>query len=328
MTANDLGAKCHADSAASSSAVDSQGVTFTIFIPTYNLAYTLDRALRSINEQSFRDFEVLIIDDGSTDSTRQLVEDWLGRKVFPIRYHWQTNQGKHVAHNNAVKRAHGQFFVLLDSDDMLHPHALERLIYHWDSIPDDKKEQFAGVEGLCVYSDSRIMVDRFPEDVMDSNYLEKTRKYHIKSEKRNAIRTDVLRQFPYPYFDGERHIRDDLIWKRMARRFKFRYINEVIQIMEHQADGLTANIFAIRMRNPCGFRYYFLEEIKEFASQTGRYTLFKHYGKFVRYSLHCGVGFLQQYGEINSKSMWLISLPRGVIGWFKDRVKMAIKPIK
>lgn len=328
MTANDLGVEFNPDSAASGPAGDTQAVMFTIFIPTYNRAYTLGRALRSISEQSLKDFEVLIIDDGSSDNTRQLVEEWIGREVFPIRYHWQTNQGKHVAHNKAVKRARGQFFVLLDSDDMLHPRALERLKYHWDRIPDDKKEQFAGVEGLCVYSDSRVKVDRFPEDVMDSDYLEKTRKYHIKSEKRNAIRTDVLRRFPYPHFEGERHMRDDLIWKRMALSFKFRYVNEVIQIMEHQPDGLTANIFAIRMRNPCGFRYYFLEEINEFASQTGRYSLFKNHSKFIRYSLHCGVGFCQQYGEVSSKSMWLISLPRGVLGWLKDKVKMAIKPIK
>ena len=118
----------------------------------------------------------------------------------------------------------------------------------------------------------------------------------------------------------------DLIWKRMARYFKFRYVNEVIQIMEHQTDGLTANIFAIRMRNPCGFRYYFLEEINEYALLTGRYSLFKNHSKFIRYSLHCGVGFRRQFGEVNSKSMWLISLPRGVIGWLKDKFKMAIKP--
>ena len=297
-------------------------LTFTVFIPTFNRAYTLDRALQSVAEQSFRDFEVVIIDDGSTDDTAQLIEGWQKKAQFAIRYRWQKNQGKHVAHNTAVKLARGHFFVLLDSDDRLHPQALERLKYHWESIPDSEKEHFAGVEGLCVYSDSGIKVDRFPEDVMDSNYLEKTKKYNIRSEKRNAIRTDVLRRFPYPCFAGERHIRDDLIWKRMARHFKFRYVNEVIQIMEHQADGLTANIFEMRMRNPRGFRYYFLEEINQYSDLTGAYRRFKYHSKFVRYSLHCKVGFRRQYAEVNSTFFWLLSIPRGVIGWIEDTIRM------
>jgi hypothetical protein len=160
---------------------------------------------------------------------------------------------------------------------------------------------------------------------LDSDYLEKTKKYNIRSEKRNAIRTDVLRRFPYPCFEGERHIRDDLIWKRMARHFKFRYVNEVIQIMEHQADGLTANIVAMRMRNPRGFRYYFLEEINDYASLTGTYLRFKYHSKFVRYSLHCKVGFRQQYAEVHSKFLWLLSVPRGIIGWLEDKIRMMSK---
>ncbi len=327
MSQKEAGVELKTSAVGSQPPMGFQSVTFTVFIPTYNRAYTLDRALQSVSEQTFRDFEVLIIDDGSRDNTRQLVESWQGRKIFPIRYFWQENQGKHVAHNNAVKRALGFLFVLLDSDDMLHPRALERLKYHWESIPDSKKKHFAGVEGLCVYSDSSVKVDRFPEDVMDATYLEKRKKYNIRSEKRHAMRTDILRQFPYPQFEGERHIRDDLIWKRMSRHYKFRYVNEVIQIMEHQADGLTANIFAIRMQNPCGFRSYFLEEINDFSLLTGSYQRFKYHSKFVRYSLHCGIGFREQYREVRTKAIWLVSLPRGVIGWLKDKVRMSIRPV-
>lgn len=296
--------------------------TFTVFIPAFNRAYTLERALESIAAQTFRDFEVVIIDDGSTDDTAPLIQKWQAEAAFPIRYHWQQNQGKHVAHNQAVQLARGYFLVLLDSDDWLHPQALERLNYHWGQIPLTHRKHFAGVEGLCVYSDSSIPVDRFPEDVMDSDYLQKTKKYKIRSEKRNAIRTDVLRRFPYPCFEGERHMKDDLIWKRMARDYKFRYVNEVIQIMEHQADGLTANIFWLRMRNPQGFRYYFLEEINTYASLTGRYLRFKYHSKFVRYSLHCRVGFRQQYTEVRSKFFWFLAVPRGIVGWIEDKIKL------
>ena len=301
--------------------------TFTIFIPTFNRAHTLGRALQSVHDQTFKDLEVIVIDDGSLDNTRNLVREWQERAWFPLQYYWQKNQGKHVAHNNALKYARGFFFVLLDSDDMLHPKALERLKYHWDTIPDKEKEGFAGVEGLCVDSRGNVSRDRYPSDVMDADYLEIAKKYNIMGDKKNAIRTQILRQFPYPHFDGERHIRDDLIWKRISRRYKFRYINEPIQIIEYQPDGLSADVFSLRMRNPRGFRFYFLEEINTYSSLTGRYLRFKYHAKFVRYSLHCKIGFLQQYREVNSKCMWMLSLPRGIIGWLEDRGKMLYKKI-
>jgi hypothetical protein len=217
--------------------------------------------------------------------------------------------------------------VLLDSDDMLHPKALERLKYHWDTIPDKEKQGFAGVEGLCVDSKGRISGTLYPKNIMDSDYLEIIKRYNVTGEKRNAIRTEVLRLFTYPCFEGERHIRDDIIWKRIAHHYKFRYVNEVIQIYEPQPDGLSSDVFSLRMRNPQGFRFYFLEEINLDSALTKKFLLLRYHSKFVRYSLHCKVGFIQQYREVHSKPLWLLSIPRGIIGWLEDRAKMLYKQI-
>ncbi|MGB7921396.1 MAG: glycosyltransferase family 2 protein [Desulfobacterales bacterium] len=305
--------------------VDNRAYRFTVFIPTFNRSRTLARALESVAAQTYRDFEVVIIDDGSEDDTRQLVQRWQKGADFPLRYYWQENQGKFAAHNNAIACASGYFFVLLDSDDTLLPQTLERFDFHWRSIPDDQKDLFAGVEGLCLDHDGKIYGDRFPSDVIDTTYIEIVKKYKISGEKRNALRTDVLRQYPYPIFDGERFIRDDLIWKRMAGRFKLRCFNEPVQIIDHQTEGLSANVISIRLKNPKGFRYYFLEEINQYSSLTGRYFRFKYHSKFVRYSLHCKIGFRQQYTEVRSKFYWLISVPRGIIGWLEDKIRMQLK---
>jgi glycosyltransferase involved in cell wall biosynthesis len=301
--------------------------TFTVFIPTYNRAHTLGRAIESLEKQSFADFELVIIDDGSEDNTEELLQHWKQRVSFPINYHWQKNQGKHVAHNKAVELAKGYFLVTLDSDDMLHPNGLERLKKYWDMLPAAQKKQYAGGEGLCAKQNGEIYGSCFPEDIMDSNFLEITRIVKGWGEKKNAIRTDVLRQFLYPRFEGERHVRISLLWVRISRHYKFRYINEVIQIIEYQPGGLSADRFALRMRNPQGFRYYFLERIKTPSVFTGKYQLFKHYTKFIRYSLHCNVGFRQQYLEASSKFLWFMGLPRGVIGWLKDRIKLILKSL-
>src|SRR5690242_10850122 len=108
---------------------------FTVFTPTYNRAHTLHRVFDSLRAQTIRDFEWLVIDDGSVDGTSEQISEWTNTVDFPIRYFKQKNSGKHIAHNLAAREARGQFFLPLDSDDACMPDALERLSYHWNSIP-------------------------------------------------------------------------------------------------------------------------------------------------------------------------------------------------
>jgi len=304
-----------------------QQPTFTIFIPTYNRAHTLPRAFKSIEAQTFRDFEVVIVDDGSTDGTRELAADWKAKVDFEVQYHWQENQGKSAAHNSGVQHARGFFFVLLDSDDILVPECLQLLKEGWDSIPDDKKCLFAGVEGLCINEDGTPTGTSFPADVFDSNYLEITRKYGVYGEKRNAIRTSVLREYPYPRISGERHMRDSIIWERMAHAYKFRYINRVVQVIAHQPDGLTRNVFRLRMQNLRSFQYYWQESITFHTDYLDRKGLVRNYTQFVRYSLHVGIGYREQAKRVKSLQPWMMALPRGTLEWIADLIKKRLRKV-
>src|SRR6266571_625464 len=121
---------------------------FTVFTPTYNRGRFLPRVYESLKAQTFQDFEWLLIDDGSTDDTKALVTRWMGEASFRIRYFRQDNAGKHVATNQAVRLAEGLLLATMDSDDWYVPSALERVLHHWNAIPDDRKSLFAGVCGL------------------------------------------------------------------------------------------------------------------------------------------------------------------------------------
>lgn len=302
---------------------------FTIFIPTYNRANTLPRALASIERQSVHDFDVLVVDDGSTDDTVTLVRKWADKQPFAVTYVQQPNLGKHRAHNTALAHIRGQFTVLLDSDDTIHELGLQRLFDAWHSIPEERRPEFAGVEGLCTYMGSgENFGDSFPEDTIDSDHITLYQNLGNRGEKRNAIITEILRKYPYPVFEDEAHIRDSIIWRRMAHHYKFRFFNKVIESINQQSDGLTHNIFTIRMRSPRGFRTYFLEEITINSAGKPFRVRLKDYAKYARYSFHCGMGMAQQMRDIPSCWIYCLALPSAYRGYLRDRVRMRLRGLR
>ncbi len=294
---------------------------FSIFIPTYNRADTLPRALESVAAQQFRDFELIIVDDGSDDGTEKLLTRWKSGFNGKVRLFRQENQGKHVAYNLAVREAEGELLVLLDSDDVMLPQALSELAQCWHSIPLSRRAHFAGVEGLCQESSGKLHGTRFPEDGMDSDYLEITRRHGVTGEKRHAVRVDILHQFPYPVVAGERHVRPSYIWKQIAHHYRFRYINTVLQIVDFRADGLTRNASRRRLRNPGGLYLYWRDDILHHQrfqkNRQRRYSTVQ----YVRYSLLSGHGFRIQWQEIPDVLQWTLALPQGIGNYLVDRLK-------
>ena len=138
------------------------GPMFTIFIPSYNRAYCLPRALQSVAESTCQDLEVVLIDDGSTDDTRAVVADWQGRAPFPLRYFFQDNAGKANAHNRAVAEAQGYFFINLDSDDSLIPEALDAVLAEWATVPEGQREGLSGIAGLLLEEDGSVSGTTLP----------------------------------------------------------------------------------------------------------------------------------------------------------------------
>ena len=220
-----------------------KGYAFTVFTPTYNRAHTLHRVHDSLMAQTFRDFEWLVVDDGSTDGTRDLVEKWSESSGFPIRYRFQEQSGKHVALNRAVRSARGEFFLTLDSDDACVPHALERFMRHWDTIPDGEKHEFSAVTASCMDEDGRMVGDRFPQHITDSNPLDVRFRLKVRGEKWGFQRTDIMRQFPFPVPECKlSHVPEDIVWNRIARRYKTRYVNDLLRVYYRtESNSITAD---------------------------------------------------------------------------------------
>lgn len=218
---------------------------FTVLTPTFNRVHTLPRVYESLKHQTFRDFEWLIVDDGSTDKTSEIVKKWQKENLFPIHYFWQENAHKKAAFNRGVKEAKGQLLLTLDSDDEAFPDALAILNRHWCNIPEHQRESFSAVTGLCVDEQGKIVGDKFPDDVLDSNSLETRYRYRIGGEKWGFQRTDVLLQYPFPE-NVQGFVPESVVWSAIASRYKTRFVNDVLRVYHTGDDSITAQSRADR----------------------------------------------------------------------------------
>jgi glycosyltransferase involved in cell wall biosynthesis len=231
----------------------------TIFTATYNRAHTLHRVFESLRAQTLRDFEWLVIDDGSTDSTAQLVTGWVQSAEFPIRYFLQDHAGKHFAHNRALIEAQGRFFVVLDSDDAFVPDALEKLARLWDTISEHERHAFYSVGGLCRDQNGTIVGDKLPTDPFDADLRELIYVHHNVGEKVILALTDVLRRYPFPEIPGT-YVPEGMVWLDIAKTFKTRWSNEIVRIyyVDDPETGITVSQRGSRGHHALGRWCYYI----------------------------------------------------------------------
>ncbi len=229
----------------------------TIFTPAYNRAYIIDKLYYSLLTQTNSNFEWLIVDDGSTDNTRELISTFILESKIDIRYFRQENGGKHQAINRGIQEAKGELFFIVDSDDQLASEAIERVSYYYDEIKED--ETFAGVCGLKAYFTGERIGGESDFCILDCNALDFRYKYHIVGDMAEVFRTEILKKYPFPEFEGEKFCPEGVVWNRIAQKYKLRYFYEKIYLCDYLADGLTARIIKLRMESPLSSMMYYSE---------------------------------------------------------------------
>lgn len=290
---------------------------FTVFTPTYNRRHTLHRVYESLKAQTYRDFEWLIVDDGSTDNTCELVEQWQEENLIPIRYIYQENSHKHIAFNRGVREAKGEFFLSFDSDDSCEPQALERFKYHWDAIPLDQKEKFSTVSCLCKYTDGKIVGDLFPFNPTDSDFLEIHYGFKVKGEKWGFHRTDIVRGFLFGEKMMGTHLPESLRWRKIAKKYKTRFVNEALRTYWTDQPSIMRNSQHPR-KNASGAQINHLDILNEYTEwfRFDPLSFLRSGVHYSRFSFHLGNKISQQIANIKTSSgkiLWLIALPVGYL---------------
>lgn len=220
----------------------------TIFTPTYNRGYIIEKLYLSLCNQTSNEFEWLVVDDGSTDNTRDLIERFIADNKINIRYIYKENGGKHTAINLGVKNANGELFFIVDSDDYLTPDAVEWIINNSrDIILNDK---FAGMSGLRIHPDGRKIGGGSDFGIIDADALIIRNKHKIRGDLAEIYKTHILKQYPFPEIPNERFCSEGLIWARIAQKYILRYFYKGIYVCEYLNDGLSFNKHKLRLNSP------------------------------------------------------------------------------
>lgn len=231
----------------------------TVLTPTFNRGGSLNNLYQSLQKQTIKDFEWLLVDDGSTDDTKNIAEEMRKKAEFPMRYIYKENGGKHTALNVGVKQITSELTFIVDSDDTLVPDAIETILQYHKKY--GERKDLCGYSFLRRFPDGKINGKPFEPDEKVGTYIEcRINADDTQADKAEVFYTRCLKEFPFPEYRNEKFLGEDLVWIRMALKYQMVHINRAIYVGNYLEDGLTKNRRKNNIRSPHGC----MERAKEF----------------------------------------------------------------
>lgn len=248
----------------------------TIFTPTYNRADTIIRLYNSLTQQNCKDFEWLIVDDGSTDETSSIVKSFVENPPFPIRYIYKENGGKHSAYNIGLREAKGEYFYNIDSDDWITPDIVEFIsqVAKQTTLRND----CAGIIALKDYENGNIIGREFKNDKIFTT-LRALELSGQRGERSLIFRTSIARLFEFPTISNERFMPEGVVYDRF-KDYTFFVINRSLTTCEYQQNGLSSNPKRLMVHNPGGYKLYYRNRIDMASSIRERIGYILRYNYF------------------------------------------------
>lgn len=231
----------------------------TVFTPSYNREKELKDLYNSLIKQKNTNFEWLIVDDGSKDNTKKMIDELKKENKININYVYKENGGKQSAYNKGLDEAKGDIFLCIDSDDILMDNVLSKIEKDFDKIKEDN--EIGGIAYVQSYiSDKeKVIGTKFPIDNMVDTYFNIYHKHKVTGDKLIVLKIDVAKEYYFPLIKGEKFVPEALVFNRISLKYKFKCINKIMACKEYLENGYSNNYFNLVKRNPKGNMLYFKE---------------------------------------------------------------------
>lgn len=289
----------------------------TIFTPTYNRAYTLPRTYTSLQKQTCKDFIWLIVDDGSSDNTVELVKRWQEQeKDFEIHYIYKENGGMHTAHNVAYENIDTELNICIDSDDELAEDAVRKILEKWKKV---ENQGYAGIVGLDAdLNTGKIIGTDFGIEIVETTLTGFYARGGL-GDKKLVYRTDIIKKYPaYPVFEGEKYVALAYKYRLIDQEYKLAVLNEVLCNVEYQEDGSSMNMYQQYIKNPRGFAFW-RKICMKYPESKKRLVV-----DCIHYCSSCQIGHIKHFIKESPKpvlTFMCIPIGWGLTVWIKRKVK-------
>ena len=277
-------------------------IKITVFTPTYNRAHLLKRVFESLQNQTDKNFIWQIVDDGSKDDTRNVVEDFKKSSSFEIQYLYKKNGGKHTAHNFGVENCKTDYFLILDSDDWLSEDAIEVVNKKIKKV--DNLENISGIIGKKFCIDNSSSQAEMPKNIEFASGIELYEKYGLEGETLRIYKTSVLKEYLFPVIKNEKFVSENVVFDKIDQKYKMYVIPEKLYFYEYLDDGYSRNIDKIHLQSPIGYAISLKSsaETALFLKNKIKWTIL--------YIIWCQkTNCINGYDKFNNKLLYILLLP-------------------
>lgn len=285
-------------------------MTITIFTPSYNRAYTLVKLYKSLCEQTDKNFIWLIVDDGSTDNTEELVNRWIREKIIDIRYLKQKNAGKSAAHNTGVNNTKTELFCCVDSDDVLTMDAIAEI-----KRDSSRLSQCIGI----VYkrgTHENDVITKWDKSLNSATFFDAEKKFGLRGDTMLVFKVQYLKKYSFPVFQGEKFVPENYLYDYLSNEGELLFIDKVLYLCEYLPDGYTSNMRRVIVNNPLGYRAYIKKRVRMNYSFIEK---LKDVARFV--AIQCVIEKKEIFKQSPSLFYTIFALPLGVYFYRKEYKK-------
>ena len=280
----------------------------TVLTPTFNRGGRLQSLWDSLQKQTVKDFEWLVVDDGSTDGTKNLITQLQEKSDFPIRYIYKNNGGKHTALNVGIQTICSELIFIVDSDDCVTDDAVESILRIHKKYR--SQNNICGYAFLRAFPDGKVNGKKFDVNEKIGSYIDvRVNGNDTGADKAEVFKTHCLKEFPFPEYPNEKFLGEDLVWVRMARKYEMVHINKAIYVGNYLEDGLTNNRRKHNIASPIGCMHR-AEEFMESDLKT-RYRI-KGGLQYIVYGRFAGVKVVDLIRKSRHKVLATVCIPGGL----------------